>query len=153
MNAEYDTNKFDVCVTCLRVEYTPDTLRPYIWKILIVDNFISAILVRLYIYVERDPPLLYPCRRSADIIVLYGPFECCLIRISNKRSQTCVNLRLNNVFNMHLNERLSKQSRGWGFGTPSRPLWRHNNESLLFETNWNGVNDIHLFHPACTRQQ
>ena len=27
-----------------------------------------------------------------------------------------------------LNKRLSKQSRGWWFETPSRPLWRHHNE-------------------------
>ena len=28
-------------------------------------------------------------------------------------------------FDLHLNEWLSKQSRGWWFETPSRPLWRH----------------------------
>ena len=27
-------------------------------------------------------------------------------------------------FDLHLNKRLSKQSRGWWFETPSRPLWR-----------------------------
>ena len=31
-------------------------------------------------------------------------------------------------FDLCLNERLSKQSRGWWFETPSRPLWHHNNE-------------------------
>ena len=30
-----------------------------------------------------------------------------------------------------LNKRLSKQSCGWWFETPSRPLWRHCNESCL----------------------
>ena len=30
-------------------------------------------------------------------------------------------------FNLCLNKRLSKQSRGWWFETPSRPLWRHCN--------------------------
>ena len=30
-----------------------------------------------------------------------------------------------------LNKRLSKQSRDWWFETPSRPLWRHRNETLL----------------------
>ena len=30
-------------------------------------------------------------------------------------------------FDLHLKTRLSKQSRGWWFGTPSRPLWRHCN--------------------------
>ena len=31
-------------------------------------------------------------------------------------------------FDLCLNERLSKQSWGWWFETPSRPLWRHRNE-------------------------
>ena len=30
-------------------------------------------------------------------------------------------------FDMHLNKRLSKQSWGWWFETPSLPLWRHSN--------------------------
>ena len=34
---------------------------------------------------------------------------------------------------LHLNKRLSKQSCGWGIETPSRPLWRHSNESILDE--------------------
>ena len=35
-------------------------------------------------------------------------------------------------FDLHLNKRLSKQSWGWWFETPSRPLWRHCNV-LLFD--------------------
>ena len=31
-------------------------------------------------------------------------------------------------FYLHPNIRLSKQSRGWCFKTPSRPLWRHRND-------------------------
>ena len=30
-------------------------------------------------------------------------------------------------FDLRLNKRLSKQSRGWWFDTLSRPLWRHCN--------------------------
>ena len=30
-------------------------------------------------------------------------------------------------FDLRLNKRLSKQSRGWWFETLSRPLWRHRN--------------------------
>ena len=30
-------------------------------------------------------------------------------------------------FDLRLNKRLSKQSQGWWFETPSRPLWRHRN--------------------------
>ena len=33
-------------------------------------------------------------------------------------------------FDLRLNERLSKQSRGWSFETTSRPLWRHSNVLL-----------------------
>ena len=33
-------------------------------------------------------------------------------------------------FDLRLNERLSKQSWGWRFETPSRPLWRHSNALL-----------------------
>ena len=32
-------------------------------------------------------------------------------------------------FDLRLNKRLSKQSCGWWFETPSRPLWRHSNEN------------------------
>ena len=35
-------------------------------------------------------------------------------------------------FDMRPNKRLGKQSWGWGFDTPSRPLWRHcNDQSML----------------------
>ena len=34
-------------------------------------------------------------------------------------------------FYLHLNKRLSKQSWGWWFETPSRPLWRHSNGTFL----------------------
>ena len=34
-------------------------------------------------------------------------------------------------FDLRLNKRLSKQSRGWWFETPSRPLWHHYNERWL----------------------
>ena len=32
-------------------------------------------------------------------------------------------------FDLRLNKQLSKQSRGWWFETPSRPLWRHCNDN------------------------
>ena len=32
---------------------------------------------------------------------------------------------------LRLDKRLSKQSRGWWFETPSRPLWRHRNVKLI----------------------
>ena len=33
-------------------------------------------------------------------------------------------------FDLRLNKRLSKQSWGWWFETPSRPSWRHHNELM-----------------------
>ena len=48
-------------------------------------------------------------------------------------------------FDLHLNKRLSKQSWGWWFETPSRPLWRHNNDCMnyskaRFPSKWGSVN-------------
>ena len=37
-------------------------------------------------------------------------------------------------FDLRLNKRLSKQSRGWWFETPSRPLWRHCNAVICKRT-------------------
>ena len=34
-------------------------------------------------------------------------------------------------FDLRLNKRLRRQSRGWWFETPSRPLWRHCNDGLV----------------------
>ena len=40
-------------------------------------------------------------------------------------------------FDLRLNERLSKQSRGWLIGTLSRPLWRQSNEIYsAWNPNW-----------------
>ena len=35
-------------------------------------------------------------------------------------------------FDLRLDERLNKQSRGWWFETPSRSLWRHRNDILYY---------------------
>ena len=45
-------------------------------------------------------------------------------------SQRPVTRSFDVFFDLHLNKRLSKQSRGWRFETPSRPLWRHCNGHL-----------------------
>ena len=44
-------------------------------------------------------------------------------------------------FDLRLNKRLSKQSRGWWFETLSHPLWRHRNEGKI------GHNDILRLFP------
>ena len=42
-------------------------------------------------------------------------------------TQRPVTRRFDLFFDLGLNERLSKQSQGWWFETPPRPLWRHSN--------------------------
>ena len=59
-------------------------------------------------------------------------------------------------FHLCLNKRLSKQSWGWWFKTPSRPLWRHCNEMLDGEHSTQVIartNDdqIHLRHFSHTK--
>ena len=54
-------------------------------------------------------------------------------------------------FDLRLNKRLSKQSRGWWFETLSRPLWRHCNEQdgwhqVIYHLEHTMWNDNGLFH-------
>ena len=62
----------------------------------------------------------------------YWPFERRIHR-SPVNSQHKVQWRgaLMFFFYLNPNKRLSKQSRGWWFETPSRPLWRHRNAIFL----------------------
>ena len=46
-------------------------------------------------------------------------------------SQRPVTRNFDVFFDLRLNKRLSKQSWGWWFETPSRPLWRHRNVIAL----------------------
>ena len=48
-------------------------------------------------------------------------------------SQTPMTWSFDVFFDLHLNKRLSKQSRRWWFETPSHSLWRHCNDNLIFE--------------------
>ena len=52
-------------------------------------------------------------------------------------------------FDLRLNKRLSKQSWGWWFETPSRPLWRHDNETRLLHNYKKGIPYAELF--GCSR--
>ena len=52
--------------------------------------------------------------------------------------QRPVTRSFNVFFDLHPNKRLSKQSWGWWFGTPSHPLWHHCNAL----TRWCRVMDI-----------
>ena len=63
---------------------------------------------------EKFCALLAICARNAPVT---GEFP----------AQRPVTRRFDVFFAQHLNKRLDKQSWGWWFETPSRPLWRHNN--------------------------
>ena len=55
-------------------------------------------------------------------------------------------------FDLCLNKRLSKQSWGWWFETPSRPLWRHRNDDHRYRHRYHDDNGeeehiiLFLFH-------
>ena len=46
-------------------------------------------------------------------------------------------------FDLRLNKRLSKQSRGWWFETLYHPLWRHCNECIQKLTVWVGCKQLY----------
>ena len=58
-------------------------------------------------------------------------------------SQRPVTRSFDVFFDLRLNKRLSKQSRGWWFETPSRPLWRHCNDIVYNEQS---VTRGHIHH-------
>ena len=49
-------------------------------------------------------------------------------------------------FDLRLNKRLSKQSWGWWFETPSRSLWRHRNVTGTKTITWSQENCLELIH-------
>ena len=51
-------------------------------------------------------------------------------------SQRPATRSLDVFFHLPLNKRLNKQSRGWLFETPSRPLWRHCNAGIMEKFWW-----------------
>ena len=47
-------------------------------------------------------------------------------------------------FDLRLNGRLSKQSWGWWFETPSPPLWRHSNDNICYRCrSWDACNRVY----------
>ena len=64
-------------------------------------------------------------------------------------TQRPVTRRFDVFFDLRLNKRLSKQSWGWWFETPSRSLWRHRNDNVKI-TNLNAGPICQI--PSYTRQ-
>ena len=54
-------------------------------------------------------------------------------------------------FNLRPNKRLSKQSWGWWFEMPSRPLWRHRNVFNYFQCIAHSMNAIHTWRALTTQ--
>ena len=55
-------------------------------------------------------------------------------------------------FDLRLNERLNKQSWGWWFQTPSRPLWRHSNDSVLRRLSFPSQTSRRIWGVLCWKQ-
>ena len=64
---------------------------------------------------------------NGKIFHVTGPLRGNSLVIGDFPSQRPVTGSFDVFFDLGLNKRLSKQSRRWGFGTPSRSLWRHCN--------------------------
>ena len=60
-------------------------------------------------------------------------------------SQRPVTRNFEVFFDLGVNKRLSKQSWGWWFETPSLPLWRHSNDYLK-------TSHVVVFDPLCTHK-
>ena len=60
-------------------------------------------------------------------------------------SQRPVTRNFDVCFDLRLNKRLRKQSWGWWFETPSRPLWRHSNGFAgIRTTQWSWCDSFHV---------
>ena len=68
-------------------------------------------------------------RHQMETFPLYWPFVWGNSPVTGEFPiQKPVTRSFDGFFDLRLNNRLSKQWRGWWFGTPSHPLWRHSNE-------------------------
>ena len=69
--------------------------------------------------------------------------------ISEFPSQRPVTRNFDVFFDLRLNKRLSKQSWGWWFETPSHPLWRHCNDSVEFTQYIHSISTKYTFVLLC----
>ena len=93
-------------------------------KVLYIDLLFILIVLTWWCHqMETFPALLAICAGNSAVT---GEFP----------TQKPVTRSFDVFFDLRLNKRLSKQWRGWWFGTPSRPLWRH----------CNGHRETHMNH-------
>ena len=85
---------------------------------LCVSSCVRHLIPRWRHQMETFSALLVLCARNSPVT---GEFP----------TQRPVTRSLDDFFHLRLNKRLSKQSWGWWFKTPSRSLWRHCNDTRL----------------------
>ena len=122
-----------ICILCLTV-YSPNKITTYtndIFKYIFSKKGFMMTSSNGHIFrvaalcagnspVTGEFPALRPVTRSFDVFV-----------------------------DLHLNKRLSKQSWGWWFETPSRPLWGHCNAVVWFNFHWTLLQRVQLITPQC----
>ena len=85
-------------------------------------------------YNPHDKSSVWPCNYFHDDVIKWKYFpRCCpFVRgIHRWPVKRPVTRSFNVFFDLRLNKRLSKQWWGRWFETPSRPLWRHGNGSVV----------------------
>ena len=98
----------------------------------LVYNFCSyKLLVRDFLYIGYFYEVFMMTSSNGNIFRVTGPLCGEFTGPGEFPSQRPVTRSFDVFFDLHLNKRLSKQSRGWRFETPSRPLWRHCNGVLV----------------------
>ena len=70
--------------------------------------------------------IYYICKDTLDVETLWSP-------VNSPHKGPWRTRSFDVFFDLGLNERLSKQSWGWWFDTPLRPLWLHCNDLLLLQ--------------------
>ena len=103
------------------------------WKIntLVPERCYLNLRLIIFKLISRIEILSTWWRHQMDTFPCYWPFVRGIQRSpvnSPHEGQWCGAFAV--FFDLHLNKRLSKQSRRWWFETPSRPLWRHCNDSI-----------------------
>ena len=99
------------------IQYIPKLIRTVLWCIaLIITSIVTAFAESTWWrhQMETFSALLAICAGNSPVS---GEFP----------TQRLVTRSFEVSFDLRLNKRLSKQSWGWWFETPSRPLWRHRN--------------------------
>ena len=92
--------------------------------------------------------LMYDMMTSSNFL-RYWPF----VRGIHRSPQKPVTRNVDDFFDLHLKQRLNKQSSRRWFETPSRPIWRHCNVLLYLCTNTERKRILSIGHFVCAPRQ